>query len=166
MGRPPIGKTAMTGAERVQRHRLKHAKIAPVGEADDAKHREMADALYHERMEHLATRRQLAEALGRLKRLEAAKPNQPKPARIVSDSELAQKLIAARRDNAVLRRRLRDVADASEGTVFMSRAQRNTIIKALHPDHIQDRALKQRYDDAAKAFNALPIHIVSDKLDD
>jgi hypothetical protein len=27
MGRPPIGKTAMTGAERVQRYRLKHAPV-------------------------------------------------------------------------------------------------------------------------------------------
>ncbi len=30
MGRPPIGKTAMTGAERVRRYRLKHAADQPV----------------------------------------------------------------------------------------------------------------------------------------
>ena len=30
MGRPPIGKTAMTGAERVRRYRLKHAAARPV----------------------------------------------------------------------------------------------------------------------------------------
>ena len=35
MGRPPIGKTAMTGAERVQRYRLKHNVTTRVTKRSD-----------------------------------------------------------------------------------------------------------------------------------
>jgi hypothetical protein len=49
MGRPPIGKTAMTGAERVQRYRLKHsAPVTKRNETDDsAKDREIAALKAH-----------------------------------------------------------------------------------------------------------------------
>ena len=38
MGRPPIGKTAMTDAERMRRYRLKHGTAKPVTKLADPDH--------------------------------------------------------------------------------------------------------------------------------
>jgi len=69
MGRPPIGKIAMTVAERVRKHRLKHrghvSVTKPVTKQDasdagvvaslEARILELEAALAHERREHAAT---------------------------------------------------------------------------------------------------------------
>ena len=69
MGRPPIGKVAMTSAERVRRHRAKQwadgAVTKPVTKQDasdagvvaslEARILELEAALAHERREHAAT---------------------------------------------------------------------------------------------------------------
>jgi len=65
MGRPPIGKIAMTVAERVRKHRLKHRGHVSVTKQDagdvgvvaslEARILELEAALAHERREHAAT---------------------------------------------------------------------------------------------------------------
>jgi len=62
MGRPPIGKVAMTGAERVRRYRLKHGTDKPVRAA-------MMQSLAQDDLALM--RIELAQAKARLAELEA-----------------------------------------------------------------------------------------------
>jgi hypothetical protein len=73
MGRPPIGKIAMTAAERVQRYRLKHAKAAPV-----TKHNEIDDGAKDREIVVLKARIAELEAENTsLKSAASAKPTKP-----------------------------------------------------------------------------------------
>jgi hypothetical protein len=82
MGRPPIGKVAMTAAERVRRHRLKHTvtKVTKHPEAADARKTEALEARIRELEAELARRDQrspppptgdTAKLQARIKELEA-----------------------------------------------------------------------------------------------
>ena len=72
----------------------------------------------------------------------------------VPNEELA-KLRAQNRD---LQARLRAVADAKQGTVFISAADRREVLRCLHPDRGRDKAEQRRLTKAFQIFNALPIH--------
>jgi hypothetical protein len=64
MGRPPIGKTAMTDAERMRRYRLKHGKDKPVTKP-------RAPVTKQASPDHAALAKQLAQAKARIAELEA-----------------------------------------------------------------------------------------------
>jgi hypothetical protein len=58
-----------------------------------------------------------------------------------------------------LRARLRPVAEAPKGTVFMAAADRRKILRCLHPDSENDPARKKLLTEACTIFNGLPIRV-------
>jgi len=79
MGRPPIGKTAMTDAERMRRNRAKHATKKPV--AKPVTKSVTAEATEVERLgaENAVLRQQRPREVADLRRQPAAKPRHAPP---------------------------------------------------------------------------------------
>jgi len=134
MGRPPIGKVAMTGAERVRLHRLKHGTAKPVTKpvtiqksaSDEARIRQLAVI---ERLEA-----QLAERdrdIARLREELKAKPD-----RDDTSSIWQRRAMQAEENNRLLRMR--------KG--LLTKAQFNHLRACLHTDsrkQISDAKLTQ-----------------------
>jgi hypothetical protein len=153
MGRPPIGKVAMTNAERVARHRTLHPKpvTKPVAEPDEV------DAL---RAELAAKDREIAGLRTTVQKLRAAKPRVQK-APLPPNEERDREIEALKKTNRDLREKIRMVNELHFAEQLhyakmqkkgsMSSADIRTISKALHPEH----APTERERTAAfKAFNA------------
>ena len=151
MGRPPVGKVAMTGAERTRLYRLKHgAETKPVTKPADAAH----DALV----------RELAEAQAEIERLrKEAATAKPAKAAPVSDEmrELEGKLMKARFESDGLRAQLakaradepeqvralrQRVKELEQGHARRDSAARAAQTKAekppLPPDEVRERQIK------------------------
>ena len=181
MGRPPIGKTAMTGAERVRRYRLKHGADKPVTEKPAGPG-------------HAALVQELAQTKARIAELEkadavAAAENAALKAEIVVlkkerqtfrddrpvTKQPAQHKVEA--EVAALRARVleleHELAPAREEAVkahafiraaddFLDRKARiiahdmyQTLLYSTHPDRVTDLKMKARYQ---KAFVFLKEH--------
>jgi hypothetical protein len=133
MGRPPIGKVAMTNAERVARHRALHPKpvTKPVTEPGEV------DAL---RAELAAKDREIAGLRTTVQKLRAAKPRVQK-APLPPNEERDREIEALKKTNRDLREKIRMVnelhmrhyAEMQKGS--MSPADIRMISKALHPEH-------------------------------
>jgi hypothetical protein len=80
----------------------------------------------------------------------AATSKQP----VAGPSEEVAKLRAQNRE---LQSRLRALADAKQGTVFMAAADRREILRCLHPDGARDEAEQRQLTKAFQIFSALPI---------
>jgi len=116
MGRPPIGKVAMTAAERVQRYRLKHGLIKPPSEAQ-VRIAELTQKLKE-------ANAQIAQLKGALTKPKTKKPPLP-------PDEARERKIKALTTQV---QNLRTVIQAIVGRASMPRATLNAIAKALHPD--------------------------------
>jgi hypothetical protein len=158
MGRPPIGKVAMTTAERVRRYRLKHGTDKPVTKpvtkaAPD--HTALAQAkqeLAQARAEITALKDQLARERKRHEAAEAKVDNAASPttasveqlqARIL---DLEQRLEEARKEAVKAR------AFISAAEDFLDRKARivphsmyQTLLHSSHPDRVTDPKMKARY---------------------
>jgi hypothetical protein len=145
MGRPPIGKTAMTGAERVQRYRLRHASDTPATKptkADDIKDREIASL--QARIAELEAVRSSAPELSASSlpttardKLEAALRQHKR--KLNAEFELrVQQEVRKRLDDEILPRYSRRYAEYEKGINshrgYIARDEYITIWRCLHPD--------------------------------
>jgi hypothetical protein len=175
MGRPPIGKTAMTGAERTRRYRARFRDSKPVTKPAGPDH----DALVQELAQ---TKAALAQAKARIsdmgmevaaqaqafrdevkRRAAKAKPKAEKPP-LPPDEERDRKIKAQATEIRNLKARVRHMQEWTETAKGsgMSFATRGKIMKPLHPDSRKSltegasipAALEAALDDAGKAFNA------------
>jgi predicted RNase H-like nuclease (RuvC/YqgF family) len=151
MGRPPIGRQAMSGAERQRRYfgRLLDSKLKSAALAQ-LKH-ELAQ-LKHE-LAH-------AKAQAAKKTRKGAEPSRTR----ADTGELEQEIAALRRKNGELRKILNHIKHAPKGAVVMDRHDRMAVVKCLHPDQLhpdikkvfeQHSALGKQYEEACQIFNAL-----------
>jgi hypothetical protein len=139
MGRPPIGKIAMTGAERVARYRRKHQPVTkPVTKQSGA------DA-------SKATKRLEA----RIKELEAALAREQER----REAAEAKAAVSNAEATVMLEARIRELEEIEErgwrvarrGIKFSSHDYR--LLKSiLHPDAVADPALKKKHEHAFKIF--------------
>jgi hypothetical protein len=132
MGRPPIGKVAMTGAERTRLYRLKHAADKPVTKVTKPADPDAA-----------ALKKELAQARARL-------------------AEAEQQRDAALADKAILHKRLVDghavIAEAKAilaAKAIVPADVWKTVLHSAHPDRTTDLKWKLRYE---KAFQFLKEH--------
>lgn len=93
----------------------------------------------------------LRRKVGALERQAAAA--KPKPPVGCPNEEMAK----LRAQNRELQSRLRAVADAKQGAVFMTTEDRREILRCLHPDGARDQAEQRRLTKAFQIFNALSI---------
>jgi hypothetical protein len=152
MGRPPIGKVAMTNAERVARHRALHPKpvTKPVTEPGEV-------AALKARIAGLEVERDRYKQMAESRKLRAAKPRVEK-APLPPNEERDRKIEALEKTNRELREKIRTVNELHSAAIrhyaekgSMSPADIRMISKALHPEH----APTERERTAAfKAFNA------------
>jgi hypothetical protein len=98
MGRPPIGKVAMTGAERVRLHRLKHGITKTVTKPVTKPASPSYDALVQE----------LAAVNAKLEAALAAKPAKAAPA----SASVQEELLMEQRENSMLQKRVHDLEKA------------------------------------------------------
>ena len=150
MGRPPIGKVAMTGAERTRLYRRRLGPVTkpvtkPAGPSHDALVQELVEA-----------RAEIGLLRQRIQDLEKALGNKPKPKSEPKPS-LDPGSEAARQIKA-LKTRVRNLQDqlAMERNTFlklgrMDFATRSLIAKVLHPEATLSDKVR---DDAYKAFTA------------
>src|SRR5262245_44205375 len=144
MGRPPIGKVAMTAAERVQRYRLKHGLIKPPWQPGP----DMVKA--QARISELTQR--LKEASAQITQLKGAlaKPKAKKPP-LPPDEERERTIKSLRTQVQKMKATLAAVA----GRASMPRATLNAIAKALHPDRKLSEAEREaERETALKLFTA------------
>jgi hypothetical protein len=171
MGRPPIGKVAMTGAERTRLYRRRHGADKPVTKPVTKQASAAADAALAQ------ARAELKQAKARIAELEAAKsppahnvtsarniteegpPSEALKRRIV---EIEQQRDAALADKAILHKRLEDghrvIAEAKAilaAKAIMPAEVFKTLRDSAHPDRTTDPKLKLRYQ---KAFQFLMDH--------
>ena len=169
MGRPPIGKRAMTAAERQRRHRAgQTAKPAPAfrdsppvtkqSRADDGAHaarlRELEAALQNRDKEIAALKAEIADTLGeRFQRAPRNKPKAEKPP-LPPDEARDRRIKALTTENQNLKRRIaadeRHYKEAEKRGVMGFKAIA-AISKALHPEHEPTKAERA---DAIRHFNA------------
>ena len=146
MGRPPIGQTAMTDAERMRRYRLKHGKASPVTKpVTKLSHDALAEALTKAnaaRIQEMARKIGLqieehAAATARIKELEAALAAKPasKPAKAAKPAlppdEVRERHIKS------LKTRIRNLEELVVDVARvggMPRETKTLIDKVLHPD--------------------------------
>ena len=131
MSRPPIGETAMTGAERVRRYRLKHGAGKPVTKLAG--------------LNSAALAKNLAQAEARSLVLEA------ELARVRQQATLAAAEIAGLKGELVRMRKRRVEKLGIPELGSMSRAAYKLLVKALHPDRQPSEAERAA---ACAAFNA------------
>jgi hypothetical protein len=72
---------------------------------------------------------------------------------------LRQEVTKLHAQNKQLRARIRAVAEAPTGTVFMAAGDRRKILRCLHPDSERDPARKKLLTEACTIFNGLPIRV-------
>jgi hypothetical protein len=168
MGRPPIGKVAMTGAERVRRYRLKHGADKPVTKPVTKPAREDATRWQAEvaalKAENERLRKELTESRedmlaqtvqfrDELKR-RAAKPKAEKPP-LSPDEARDRRIKALAAEVRNLKGQLRGErllhSEALLRVGGMSFATMSAIAKALHPDRESTAAER---DTALKLFTA------------
>jgi hypothetical protein len=160
MGRRPIGKVAMTAAERVQRWRQKHGldKPKPASRPDAALVQELAQAkarVAELEKANTALKAELHDTLAArfAPKPRAVKPKVEKPP--LPPDEARERTIKG------LRTRVRNLTQELEhyhqhmlGRLgIMSRKTRIAIDKVVHPD-TRDRATEEERDEAAKGWNA------------
>jgi hypothetical protein len=149
MGRPPIGKIAMTGAERVRRHRERHGKPAPVTKPEPPVTKSDGAGITRTRDRHQAfgtdgkLQAQIAALKSDIFKLKAMLQEEPDAAKLrkkvveqnaeIASMRRAMKEIAKERD----RYRLHVRPDMRQATRLLTRANFNIIIKALHSDRRQ-----------------------------
>jgi chromosome segregation ATPase len=139
---------ALSNAERQRRYieKLKAKAVKPA----------VSNEIAELGLQLTALRRQLAEAdrtIAQLrKQLAAAKAGAERSA-YPADQEIAE----LKRKLREVRTRLRKIAEAPKGAVHMVNSDRRKILACLHPDRVPDDQ-KRRYEQAFKAFAALPIH--------
>jgi len=119
MGRPPIGKTAMTGAERVARWRKKHAVTKPVTKPST---------------------RNDGPLRARIQELEAALAAAHKPGERLL--ELEAELGRERIEHGATHSQYLRALDAIDGV--WTRKQYNTILFCLHPDQRNNQSAERR----------------------
>lgn len=141
MGRPPIGKTAMTGAERTRLYRLKRGKPEPKRKLDAG-----LAALERERARVRELEAELARERTRTKMPKPAKPPLP-------PDEKREQIIRGLRTQVSKLTELNHMIVSRIGAVSMSVKTQNAIAKVLHPDS-RKHASEANKDDAYKAFNA------------
>jgi hypothetical protein len=149
MGRPPIGKTAMTGAERVRRYRLKHGTDKPVN-AHEAK----IAALKKELAQAKAAMTQMHLERDELKR-RAAKPKVERPA-LTPDEARDKRLEALTKENQRLKAHILLVVGQSRNG-SMNFKTMSAIAKPLHPEqrkHMTRTELDAACDEAFKVFTS------------
>jgi hypothetical protein len=167
MGRPPVGKRAMTGAERVRRHReaKKEEKVrtepsAKFRYSEDVTKQAQAEAEIEALRARLAQatqeRNQAAEKNATLREEVAALKWQLAETRARPDIVLLEGEVARLRDqcDGLCSQYLRAL-DAHAG--FMTREEFNALAFWVHPDHAPDKSDKdaiQRYTKAAAILNA------------
>jgi hypothetical protein len=154
MGRPPIGKRAMTAAERQRRHRAtanKSPVTKPVTKPSDGSNaKELAAA--KARIRELENAGAVAAAEIAAERKRQARKSVTKPAD--PDTEIAR----AKATIANLRRALRHFQKRPEGKID---ARTFTIIRSrMHPDRVSDPEKKARYKAAFEVFGELEKAVV------
>ena len=153
MGRPPIGKIAMTAAERVRRHRLKRGPVTKRA----AETASAAAARLAEENRRLAA--ELAAAMERIQafRNERKRRTAPKPAPPTPDEARDRQLKGLKTANASLRAKLRYMEqhyqDAIASAGGMPRKTKNVIDMVLHPD-TRNNATEADKDLACKLWNS------------
>jgi hypothetical protein len=170
MGRPPIGKVAMTGAERVRRHRLKHragrAVTKPVTiQAGDATDVARLNARIRElEAEHRREKDRADFAMRHIKEmgkkfaaaLRAARPPAapPKPARtpLPPDEQREREIKGLRTRVRNLAAELRHTREQAKNQGMMDRPTRILIAKVLHPDG-RANATEAERNEACARFN-------------
>jgi hypothetical protein len=174
MGRPPIGKVAMTSTERVHRFRAKHRQDKPETKLEtkqsaalEAKIRELEAELARERQRHensdarvrkleaeLARERtrckMLEEGLVAAPRPRESKPKVEKPP--LPPDEQRERIIKGLRTQVRNLRAERDYIISTRIGVMTFKTQ-NAIAKVLHPDS-REHASEADKDEAYKLFNA------------
>jgi hypothetical protein len=153
MGRPPIGDVAMTGAERVRRHRLKHGLVTNVTKPDDDRIRVLEAELERERAEIAALK---AELERERERHEAEAKAAPAKAATLPPSEAERTIKRLRERNRSANAEIRHLRDWSKKTGIsekggMSYTTHRKLMKVLHPDVQPSEAERE---EACKAFNA------------
>jgi predicted RNase H-like nuclease (RuvC/YqgF family) len=163
MGRPPIGKKAMTTAERQRRYL---DKIRGDTADRSARVKELEKKLKDQRSENKISAETITKLRDRIDILEArvaqAKDVAAKTMKIDGDSatviaKLQEELAARALQVNHLRGRIREFVNAPKGTVFMASTDRRKILAVLHPDHASDPAMKKRHEEAFKIFTKLSI---------
>jgi hypothetical protein len=168
MGRPPIGKTAMTDAERMRRYRLKHGTAKPVTKLADPDHamlvKELAAAkvtIQAQAAEIARLKAKLADGIGarfaqRPSKAKAKPTDQPPP---IPGSELDK----LQQQNKGLRTRVRNltvelhhVHEHSSSKIArdggMDFATKGAIAKCLQPQS-RDNVTEADKDRACQLFN-------------
>jgi hypothetical protein len=140
MGRPPIGKVAMTSTERVHKFRAKHRPETKRSETRSAAAVAKLEARIRELEAELARERQRRE----INKRHAAKPKAEKPP--LPPDEARERTIKG------LRTRIRNL-EAEWSALHMPRATQNKVATVLHPDK-RKHASEVDKDEAYKLFNA------------
>jgi hypothetical protein len=140
MGRPPIGKVAMSGAERTRLYRLKHGTAEPVTKHVTKPAGHVHDALV----------RELAAARARIAELEAKLQQLTEQ----DDSEVA--VLKAELERArELYWQVRAALDDAIGKRLGTPEQHKLLCAAVHPDRVADPKLKRKYEDLFKIVTDL-----------
>jgi predicted RNase H-like nuclease (RuvC/YqgF family) len=169
MGRPPIGETAMTSAERVRRYRLKHAPVTkPVTKLNGTNGGALANELAQAEARISALEGQLARAAAEIAELNVQSTKERKRREAAEAKAAAMPRTEAERDTEAervmkrlrqqlkearsMRRHLEDWCKKSgvPEKGGMTRATYTKLVKVLHPDGSPSEAERA---DACRAFN-------------
>ena len=155
MGRPPIGRTPMTGAERQRRRRARLARQAPP--VARARGPERIAELEREVATLRAELADMAQAFRNERKRRTAPKQVEKPAPPTPDEERDRQIKGLRTANANLRAKLRGIEQAYQDSIAlaggMPRKTQNAIDLALHPDR-RGYATEADKDLACKLWNS------------